>query len=168
MPDPVDNDMPALPKAPTANRADERGASVPAEFRRVAPDVYARRQEMAESAERGEYRALHEYLKDGPKSGVWRASFAEIERVLGFALPPSARTCLAWWANDGESEQSRAWIGAGWQVDETDVESERAALRRWVTLAKSKFGVDEWTVYDAVLLRPDATFSREEIYGDRM
>ena len=160
--------MPTLPKAPTANHLNERGAPPPAEFWRVAPEVYAMRPEMAESAERGEYRALHEYLKDGPKSGVWRASFSEIERVLGFALPPSARTRPAWWANDGESEQSRAWIGAGWQVDEADVESERAALRRWATLPKSPNGLSDFLNHDAVLLRPDATFSREEIYGDRM
>ena len=155
--------------APTANLAAKRRVPPPADFWRVSPDVYARRHEMAQSAERGEYRALHEYLKgDGPEGGVWRASFAEIESVLGFPLPPSARTRPAWWANDGESEQSRAWIGAGWQVDEADVESERAALRRWTTIAKSKFRLDKWTVHDAVLLRPDTTFSREEIYGYSM
>ena len=136
--------MPALPTAPTANRAGERGASVTDEFWRVSPEVYAMRPEMAESAEGGEYRALHEYLKDGREGGVWRASFAEIEGVLGFALPPSARTFLAWWANDGETEQSRAWIGAGWQVDEADVGSERAALRRWATLPKSHNGLSDF------------------------
>ena len=137
--------MAALTNVQTANRADERRVPPPADFWRVSPDVYARRHEMAESAERGEYRALHEYLKnDGPEGGVWRASFAEIESVLGFPLPPSARTCPAWWANDGESEQSRAWIGAGWRVDEADVESERAALRRWVTLPKSPNGLSDF------------------------
>ena len=160
--------MPTLSSAPTANRMDARAISTPAEFWRVSPDVYARRPEMARSAERGAYRALHGYLKDGPEGGAWSASFAEIERVLGFPLPPPARARPAWWANDGESDQSQAWIGAGWQVDEADVESERVALSRWVTLPKSKFGVDEWTVHDAALLRPDATFSREEIYGFRV
>ena len=160
--------MATMPSATIANRADDRGASPPADFRRVSPEVYARRPEMAQSAERGAYRALHEYLKDGPEGGAWRASFAEIERVLGFLLPPPARARPAWWANDGQSDQSQAWIGAGWQVDEADVESERATLSRWVTLAKSKFGLDEWTVHDAALLRPDATFSREEIYGFRV
>ena len=160
--------MPTLSSAPTASRMDARAISPPAEFWRVSPDVYARRPEMARSAERGAYRALHGYLKDGPEGGALRASFAEIERVLGFPLPPSARARPAWWANDGESDQSQAWIGAGWQVDGADVESERVALSRWVTLAKSKFGVDEWTVHDAALLSPDATFSREEIYGFRV
>ena len=160
--------MPTLSSTPTANRPGARPISPPSEFWRVSPDMYARRPEMAQSADRGAYRGLYEYLKDGPKGGMWRASFAEIERVLGFRLPPPARSRPAWWANDGESDQSQAWIGAGWQVDEADVESERAALSRWVTLPKSKFGVDEWTVHHAALLRPDATFSREEIYGFRV
>ena len=163
--------MPALTKAPTANRADERGAPPPAEFWRVSPDVYAGRSEMAESAERGEYRALHEYLKDGPKSGAWRASFAEIERVLGFALPPSARTRPAWWANDGESEQSRAWIGAGWQVDEADVESERAAFRRWATLPKSPNGLSDFLKRPPTIgldhWRKGMSLRREDMYDCR-
>ena len=163
--------MPTLSSATTANRADERPISPPSEFWRVSPEVYAGRPEMAQSAERGAYRALHEYLKDGHEGGAWRASFAEIERVLGFPLPPPARARPAWWANDGESDQSQAWIGAGWQVDEADVASERAALSRWVTLPKYPNGLADY-LKNAPPIDIDwpegMSLRREDMYGDRM
>ena len=163
--------MPTLSSAPTANRMDARPISPPAEFWRVSPDVYAARPEMAQSAERGAYRALHGYLKDGPEGGMWRASFAEIERVLGFPLPPPARARPAWWANDGESDQSQAWIGAGWQVDGADVESERVALSRWVTLPKHPNGLVDYLRNAPPLdidLPEGMSLRREDMYGDRM
>ena len=163
--------MAAMPSATTSNRPDERAISPPSDFWRVSPDVYAGRPEMAQSAERGAYLALYEYLKDGHEGGAWRASFAEIERVLGFPLPPSARTRPAWWANDGESDQSQAWIGAGWQVDEADVESERVTLSRWVTLPKSKFGVDDYLKNAPpidIAWHEGMSLRREDMYGDRM
>ena len=45
--------MATMPSATTANRADARPVSPPAEFWRVSPEVYARRLEMAQSAGRG-------------------------------------------------------------------------------------------------------------------
>ena len=163
--------MATLSIPPAANRAGERAISPPAEFWRVSPDVYAARPEMARSAERGAYRALHEYLKDGQEGGAWRASFAEIERVLGFSLPPSAKTRPAWWANNGESGQSQAWIGAGWQVDEADVESERATLSRWVTLPKYPNGLADYLKNAPPIdidLPEGMSLRREDMYGDRM
>ena len=44
-------------------------------------------------------------------------SFGEIERILGFNLPPSAHEHSAWWSNERDSHvQARAWMDAGWQV----------------------------------------------------
>lgn len=37
----------------------------------------------------------------------WRASFAEIEEVLGFPLPKGARTGKSWWS-DAEKPQAKA------------------------------------------------------------
>jgi hypothetical protein len=45
----------------------------------------------------GEYLALHTYL-DGRFADTVVLSFREIESLLGFALPPAARTDAAWWA----------------------------------------------------------------------
>jgi hypothetical protein len=61
----------------------------------------------------------------------WRASFAEIEAVLGFPLPRSAYTYPAWWSNDetGHSH-ARAWLGAGWRTEDVDVPARTVTLVR--------------------------------------
>jgi len=43
-------------------------------------------------------------------------TFAEVEALLGAALPSSARQRAAWWANTAGSFQARAWLVAGWRV----------------------------------------------------
>lgn len=42
-------------------------------------------------------------------------SFAEIEEILGFALPESARTYIGWWANDSSHSQA-VWLNAGYKT----------------------------------------------------
>ncbi len=97
-------------------------------------------QAFEEAAARGKYRRLFECLKDDMRegTGVWRASFTEIERVLGFPLPKSARRHPAWWANEknGRHTHARAWIGAGWKTEDVDIAAESVTFRRWVTLPK--------------------------------
>ena len=62
-----------------------------------------------------EYRSLHKYL-DGRYADTVVLRFAEIEDLLGSALPDQARLRQDWWADadaDGEpSPQSRSWIRA--------------------------------------------------------
>lgn len=46
-------------------------------------------------------------------------SFAEIERIIGAELPPSAREYREWWANQADTRnrpQAKAWQSAGWEV----------------------------------------------------
>jgi hypothetical protein len=52
----------------------------------------------------------------GHSGAEWRASFAELEKVLGFPLPKGARTGKAWWKNDAAAPHSRAWTDAGWEA----------------------------------------------------
>lgn len=57
--------------------------------------------------------------------------FSEIEEVLGFPLPKSARLYAAWWANQAPpSSQSMAWTRAGWQTQEVDLASGRVTFAR--------------------------------------
>jgi hypothetical protein len=58
--------------------------------------------------------------------------FREIEDILGFKLPASARTYRAWWANDqyGSHSHARSWLNAGYSVDGVDFVRERVSLRR--------------------------------------
>jgi hypothetical protein len=58
-------------------------------------------------------------------------SFAELDRLVG-GLPPSARTDRTWWGNTTNRTrvQSRAWIGARWQVDGVNLLTQRVTFRR--------------------------------------
>ena len=63
---------------------------------------------------RMKYQPLEEYLR-GQSTTTCTLTFAQIERVMGDALPPSARdAALPWWANGGGHVQTRAWENAGW------------------------------------------------------
>ena len=59
--------------------------------------------------------------------------FGEIEKVLGFELPSSARSHRAWWANETRGSHSHAqygWIAAGFEVGGVDFRSEQALFER--------------------------------------
>lgn len=61
-----------------------------------------------------EYLSLHDYL-DRRFANTVVLTFAQVEDLLGFALPARARLHPQWWANDASgspSEQSRSWIQA--------------------------------------------------------
>ena len=80
------------------------------------------------------YRPLSEHLTGRPEP-EWRASFAELEAVLGFPLPKSARGGGGWWSNDSERPHVRAWTMAGWEVAEVDPDAEAVVFRRPVSEA---------------------------------
>ncbi|MGB9112688.1 MAG: hypothetical protein WCF24_08170 [Acidimicrobiales bacterium] len=58
--------------------------------------------------------------------------FWEIEELIGTTLPfaASSSSTLGWWANNGQSPQSVAWMNASWQVEAVDVERNRAMFVR--------------------------------------
>ena len=57
-------------------------------------------------------------------------TFEEIENILGFELPPSAREHNAWWANErGTHVQARAWMDAGWHVRHVRRSEEKVYFR---------------------------------------
>lgn len=72
------------------------------------------------------YRKLTEYLANSDQT-EWTASFREIEAILGFPLPDSARQYQAWWSNQMRS-QSIAWQSAGWKATALDLPSERVTF----------------------------------------
>jgi len=69
--------------------------------------------------------------------GETAMAFGDIERVLGFTLPPSARKHQAWWANNvGTHVNARAWREAGWKTSRVDLASERVVFVRESTSLK--------------------------------
>lgn len=65
------------------------------------------------------YTRLEEYLRTCAQETI-SLRFSELETILGCALPKSAYTYRAWWANGGHS-QANAWLHAGYKVDRVDM-----------------------------------------------
>jgi Bacterial antitoxin of type II TA system, VapB len=85
------------------------------------------------------YQPLADFLA-AKKGSQWDASFAEIEKRLGFALPRSAYKYPAWWANQngpGHS-QTRGWKSAGWRTTKLDLEGRRVTFERVVRESGTK------------------------------
>ena len=77
------------------------------------------------------YAPLSEYLLTLPQeSERITLSFAEIETILHFSLPPSARTRVEWWANTETHSHGHAWLDVGWKTTNIDLHAERVSFFR--------------------------------------
>lgn len=63
-------------------------------------------------------------------SQEWKASFADIEAIIGDHLPPSARRHRASWSNDITQARACAWLAAGWETAQVDMDAETLLFRR--------------------------------------
>jgi hypothetical protein len=78
----------------------------------------------------GKYEPLTEFLQKQP-SGEVRMSFAQIERVVGFKLPPVAQRHRAWWSNSPTNNvMTRAWLDAGFRSEQVDMTARKLVFRR--------------------------------------
>lgn len=79
----------------------------------------------------GKYEPLAAHLESA-SADQWSATFEQVERVLDFHLPPSARKHREWWSNQAGAghSQARGWQDAGWQVWKVDLAAERVIFRR--------------------------------------
>lgn len=72
-------------------------------------------------AKMGKYSKFGSYLSNVATSDV-SLSFPEIEAILRFPLPSSAREHRPWWANDASHVQARdGWLDIGWKVGSVDL-----------------------------------------------
>lgn len=74
------------------------------------------------------YAPLHAHLRQSAVEAE-TLTFAEVERLLGQPLPPSART-RAWWSNRRTALQASAWMDAGYHVAELDLAGETVTFAR--------------------------------------
>jgi hypothetical protein len=58
------------------------------------------------------YAQLEQWLSRQAKGDIV-VTFSEIEVLLGFSLPSSARKFRQWWENDVGHAQAKAWLNAG-------------------------------------------------------
>ena len=125
-----------------------------------------------ETASRGKYQGLYGHLC-GLETQGWRTSFREIESIIGFELPASARLHRPWWANQSKGNghsHALAWSAAGWETADVDMDAETLLLRRKHPDEQRKLSLEE------ILGPPHSvgewpeglSLRREDIYDDRM
>lgn len=74
----------------------------------------------------GKYVALGRYLEKQEDASIITVTFDEVEEILGFDLPKSARKYRPWWANDqSHSHAVDGWLKVGWKTDNVDIQDER-------------------------------------------
>ena len=120
-------------------------------------------------AARGKYQRLYSHLCSLPDR-EWKVSFADVEAVLGFELPDSARLYRPWWANQagGGRSQAIAWMAAGWETAKVDIPGETLLFRRRRTVTKRRPSLDEvWPVHSAGGWPKGLSLDRAEIYEGR-
>lgn len=76
------------------------------------------------------YEPLTHFLERSRRAVV-EMTFAEIERVIGADLPPSTYKHRTLWSNNTVGHvMARAWIAAGFQSEQVDLEGQRVVFRR--------------------------------------
>jgi len=130
-----------------------------------------REKEYRQMAARSKYQRLYTHLC-GLAAREWRTTFSEIESIIGFELPASARLHRPWWSNqaggNGHS-QALSWGASGWETAEVNMDAETLLLRRKTTETVRRPSLDEaWPVHSAGAWPEGLGLSREDIYGDRI
>lgn len=74
--------------------------------------------------------------------------FDEIERLLGFPLPQSARLHRPWWANSRHGHaQARSWLDAGYESRAVDLEAEKLEFVRLNRVEAPAVGNPLWGLF---------------------
>jgi len=78
----------------------------------------------------GKYEPLSDFLRKQRTDRIV-LTFAEIERIVGFKLPRSAREYRAWWSNNpSNSVMTKAWLDAGFESEQVDMAGRKLAFRK--------------------------------------
>lgn len=57
-------------------------------------------------------------------------AFEDVEKILGFDLPDSAKAHRAWWSNTTNHAQGRDWMEAGWRSENVDLDAHTVVFKR--------------------------------------
>ena len=76
------------------------------------------------------YEALGEFLRQ-QDSELVPLSFADVERITGVKLPPSADKHPPWWSNNpSNNTMTRVWLDAGFESEQVDLLGRKLVFRR--------------------------------------
>ena len=112
---------PARSGAP-ANPAVSGGASPSGDS--VRRDAGRREQQ----SERPQYALLGTWLNSRSDHEV-QLTFKKVEKIIGGALPPSARSHRSWWGNDETHSHAKSWLSRGFFVTALSLQDETVTFR---------------------------------------
>lgn len=95
---------------------------------------------------RSKYGGLTAHLKfRGAFTKLVKLPFARIDGLIGNNLPMNAYRDESWWNNSPSNTHARAWLDAGWEVKEVNLQEGYVVFKkvREVPLKKSKHVEDE-------------------------
>lgn len=122
-PAPESTPEPTQPQPSEAVEASEaKPAAAPRRERPAAPRKPA-------PAPESKYATLVEHLQSRGQDRR-EFTFNQIEKILGFPLPKSAKNHRAWWANSDNHAQARAWMAAGWRTEGLDLKGKKVSFVR--------------------------------------
>jgi hypothetical protein len=75
------------------------------------------------------YNPLRDYLASY-RAAKLNLTFGYIESILKFELETAAYTFKSWWENSREHPQALAWLEAGWEVEDVDLQREGVVFKR--------------------------------------
>jgi len=75
------------------------------------------------------YVPLRDYLA-GYRANQLNLSLEHIEHILNAKLEAAAYAFKTWWENDRKNPQATAWLDAGWEADDIDLQRQVILFKR--------------------------------------
>ena len=76
------------------------------------------------------YKSLENFLSQSGESEI-EMTFEEVEKIIGFNLPPSAYTYSSYWSNNVDSCDIKvAWLSAGYISEKIDMSKRTLVFRK--------------------------------------
>lgn len=77
------------------------------------------------------YAGLESHLKfRGAFTSMVKLSFARIDGLIGSNLPMGAYRDPTWWSNSSSSVHAKAWLNAGWEVQEVNLKEGNVTFQK--------------------------------------
>ena len=87
------------------------------------------------------YDGLENHLKfRAAFTGLVKLSFARIDGLIGSDLPMKAFRDEAWWSNSSSSVHTKAWLNAGWEVQEVNIKEGYVVFKKVRNVSFKKSG----------------------------
>jgi hypothetical protein len=87
------------------------------------------------------YDGLENHLKfRAAFTGLVKLSFARIDGLIGSDLPMKAFRDEAWWSNSSSSAHAKAWLNAGWEVQEVNIKEGYVVFKKVRNVSFKKSG----------------------------